>query len=110
MIYNDDEEYLIYAYPAYSPQFFGRNRWQYVTKNTDARLSMEEAKRLYDSRQYERVEIKKKIFNLKTQRYSLSNYEILGKGKKINFFKLFVVALMVFAFVGQLYISNIISF
>jgi hypothetical protein len=107
MAHNTACEYLIYAFPIYNPQSLGRNRWQLISKNSDARDCMEEARRLYKAHDYARVEVKKKSYDAKKGRYFLSTYEIIEKSRPFSLYKIFIVALLVCAFAGQLYVINI---
>jgi hypothetical protein len=110
MAHKTADEYLIYAFSNYKANLFGVNKWRFVAKDTNAENTIKQARQLYQSKKYERVEVKKKSFDSRKKQYRLSTYEILGKNRKISVYKILATALLIFALCGQLIISNIITF
>jgi len=103
------DEYIIYAFSDYKMNLFGVNKWRFVSKGNNLKSILQQARQLHISQQYQRIEVKKKSFNPKSNKYRLSTYEVFGKNKKISLYKVLATALLIFAFCGQLLMHNIIS-
>ncbi|MEM8833227.1 MAG: hypothetical protein AAGB32_01685 [Pseudomonadota bacterium] len=104
------EEYLIYGYTQYHPYNFGRNRWQFLSKNDDEQQSQKVAQEYYYSRNFDRVEIKKKYFDEEKNRYELKTVEIIDLRKKSNLYFVTVGILIFLTFLGALILNGLISF
>ena len=96
------DEYLIYGFSEYKPHLFGVNNWRFIAKNNSPDKSMAHAKELYTSNKFDRIEVKRKSFDSRKNKYSLSTYEILGKKRQINAYKILAVTLVLLAALSQL--------
>ncbi len=110
MAHKTADEYLIYAFANYKANLFGVNKWRFVSTETSADESLKQANQLYQSQKYERIEVKKKSFDPKKNRYRLSTYEVLGKNNRRKFYKILTVTFLLLALIGQIIINDMISF
>lgn len=80
-------EYTIYAYNKYCEHKIGHNKWQCVSSGKDASKALEEAEVLFNSSKFQKIEIKKKFFDKKMDRYAVSTFKVLSsKPKKPSIF------------------------
>lgn len=83
------DEYLIYVFSNYKANLFGVNKWRFIGKNSDAQKSLAQARKLYESQKFDRIEIKRKSFDSRQNKYKLSTFEVLTKSKRKIFPKIF---------------------
>jgi len=105
MAYKTVDEYIIYAFSEYKANLFGQNQWRFVSKESNPQACIRHARQLFTSQNYARIEVKKKSFNPKMNKYELSTYEVFGKNKKISLYKALVMGLITFTILGQILMS-----
>ena len=69
-------EYTIYAYNKYCEHTIGHNKWQYLSSSDNVDVALEQAKKLYESQEFEKIEVKKKAFDKKKQQNMVSTYRV----------------------------------
>ena len=72
-------EYIIYAYQDFEENRLGHNKWQVLSVVPEQDLALETAEKLYQSKDYQKIEIKKKSFDPKTKRYVASTLKTIEK-------------------------------
>lgn len=72
-------EYIIYAYQDFEKNRIGHNKWEVLSVVPEQGQAIETAERLYQSRDYKKIEIKKKSFDEKTKRYVASTFKTIEK-------------------------------
>ena len=80
----DSAEYTIYAYDNFKKEKLGHNRWQRVATITDQSQAMSQAQSLFDSRLYQKVEIKQKLFYEKKGCHVAKTLRVYESGRKSN--------------------------
>lgn len=89
-------EYIIYAYETYVVEDLGKNHWQLVLTTLDSDKACRHAEVLFTSKQYQKIEVKKKIFDEKKGRYVATTFKNFESSNKTNYLTLgaiFVLAL-----------------
>lgn len=93
-------EYSVYAYDKYCDNAIGYNKWKCILSDTNANFVYQTAENLFETQQFQKIEIKKKTFHEKKKRYLVSTSHIFKKranAGKIIFVISFIVALSCFA-------------
>lgn len=65
-------EYIVYAYKGFEKEKLGFNRWERLGTMKDSKVAIENAETLFTARQYDKIEIQKKVFNSKKGIYTSS--------------------------------------
>jgi len=100
MIKSGADEYIIYGYAQYHDGAIGYNQWQYLAKNYDPRACYTQAREFLKSHGFSRIEIKKKSFDHKRQKYSLSTMAVLGEKKRLKKEWLFAASLLLISIIA----------
>lgn len=75
-------EYTIYAYNKYCENTIGHNQWQCLSSSDNATKAIEDARILFDSSKFQKIEIKKKFFDKKKDRYAVSTFKVFDNKPK----------------------------
>jgi len=100
-------EYTIYAYNRFHNNALGYNRWQRVTTIHDSEEALTQAQNLFQSHQYEKVEIKKKAFDDKKGQHVASTYRVFESRPKKDYLVMISVILLAFIAGGLFYLIHI---
>jgi hypothetical protein len=73
------EEYLLYGYPVYEADRFGRNKWHFIAAYPAAEACLENARHLMKNAGYARLEIKRRYICAKNQKTYFKTYAVLGR-------------------------------
>jgi hypothetical protein len=65
-------EYIVYAYKGFEKEKLGFNRWERLGTMKDSKVAIENAETLFTARQYDKIEIQKKVFDHKKGIYKSS--------------------------------------
>ena len=102
MASNKGTEYTIYAYNKYCEHTIGHNKWQTLSSSDDAEFVIAQAQKFYESQKFEKIEVKKKIFDEKKQQNMVSIYKVFDNntrtmmGLKQNYISLSLLLLTIF--------------
>ncbi len=72
-------EYIIYAYQDFEVGRVGHNKWQVLSVVPEQGQAMKTAHHFYQSNDYKKIEVKKKIFDQQSKRYIASTLKTLEK-------------------------------
>lgn len=75
----DQAEYIIYAYQNFEAGKVGHNKWQVLSVVPEQEQALQTAHHFYESNDYKKIEVKKKIFDQKSKRYIASTLKTLEK-------------------------------
>jgi|GEM_PF-2373534 len=84
--------YTIYAYHQYCEDSLGYNKWQCLGNGDNALEILQEAQRLFSSAKFQKIEVKRKTFDLKKKRHLVSTWRVFDNKPKKN---IFIAAVMV---------------
>ena len=93
---NVPTQYTVYAYDKYS-DILGYNKWQCLLNSDNKKRALAEAERLFDTDKFQKIEVKKKVFNPKQKRYCASTYRVLDTRPKRNLLLIGALALLAFS-------------
>ena len=79
---NIPPEYTIYAYNKYCEHKIGHNKWQCLSSGKDACKVLQEAEIFFNSSKFQKVEVKKKFFDKKNDRYAISTFKVFSNKSK----------------------------
>ena len=80
-------QYSIYAYNQYSEGEIGKNKWIKLQSDTNKTLIFDEAKKLYESEKFDKIEVKQKLFDRRKQRNQMKTVHILGRNPQKKLYK-----------------------
>jgi hypothetical protein len=100
-------EYNIYAYHKYCEDAIGYNKWQCLSNGKNSLEVLSEAERLFKSKKFEKIEIKKIVFDQKNNRYLASTFHVLDNHSKKNIFVISAMVLLSFL-CGGLFILELL--
>lgn len=72
-------EYIIYAYQHFEAGRVGHNKWQVLSVVPEQDQALKTAHHFYQSKDYKKIEVKKKVFDEKSKRYTASTLKVLEK-------------------------------
>lgn len=98
-------EYIIYAYDSYAGDDLGKNHWQRILNSNDVEKACRHAEVLFAAQQYQKIEIKKKIFDEKKGRYICSTFKNFEHKPKNNYFILAAIFFLALSSVGLFTLS-----
>lgn len=78
-------EYKIYAYNKYSKDMIGYNKWQCLSSGQDASQVLLEAERLFDSNEFQKIEVMKKFFDDKENKPTVATFRVYETKSKKTF-------------------------
>lgn len=93
-------EYSIYTFDMPKGKQKGQNKWQKHATIEDMDKALNEAQALYDSAQFQKIEVKKKFFDAKTNRNIDMTLKIYERKPKKDFTAILVMAFAVLCGVG----------
>lgn len=99
-------EYRIYAYHNYDSAQIGQNHWSLLNSGGNQEEILQKAEKLYQTQQYQKIEVQKKAFSDKKGKYVVSTYRTFSEKKKNNYFMLLAITLLAFASVGSFYLKH----
>ena len=100
-------EYTIYAYDHFQEQLLGQNRWQKLGSLDNPENALEKASNLFKSRQYEKIEIKKTVFDSKSGQNIATTYRVFENHKNRDNYMVFTAALLLaFSILGLIYLQH----
>jgi len=99
-------KYMIYAYPSYDSTCIGQNRWSLLNSGHDQEEILQKAENMYQTQQYQKIEVQKKTFNNKKGKYVISTHRIFTEKSKNNYLMLATIFLLAFASVGLFYLKH----
>ncbi len=76
--------YSIYVYDKFVDGKMGANKWIMLQSDNDKVRILKEAKKLYDTQRYQKIEIKEKSFDSKKQRNKIQTVQVFGKTHNHN--------------------------
>ncbi len=100
-------EYTIYAYNKYCENLIGHNKWQCISTGENPSKVLEEAERLFDSEQFQKIEVKKKTFNQKKKRHFVSTFHVFDHQPKRNFLLLVGMIIIALSFTSLIFLEII---
>ena len=98
-------QYTVYAYNQYEDQMVGHNHWQRILTSDNAKQAILRAESLYETHRYQKIEIKKKVFDSQIGTHIDSVYKTYNEKQGRN---MYTVGMMALAIVSccALYLSN----
>jgi hypothetical protein len=93
-------QYSIYAYSDYRPDRFGHNQWRCLGQMDCAEKAVQQAKRLFQSQKFAKIEIKKKFFDIKKNCHLVSTFQVLERKKIQQKTLLYCLGVIVLAALG----------
>ncbi len=103
--HNIPAEYTIYAYDKYRENMIGHNKWQCISTGQDPSKVLEQAEQLFDSEQFQKIEVKKKFFDKKKKRHFVSTFHVLDHRPQKDFLLLVGLTVIIFSFVSLLFLE-----
>lgn len=98
-------EYTIYAYNKYCENLIGHNKWQCLLTGKDPSQVLEEAERLFDSEEFQKIEVKKKIFDQKKKRHFVSTFQVFDHQPKKNLLVLAGMTIITLSFTSLVFLE-----
>lgn len=101
---NPETEYTIYAYNSFQTEKIGHNKWTRLSSMQAESEALVKAERLFESRLYQKVEVKKKSFDQKSGRYIARTHKVYQIAPRKDVMTLLSVLLLAFASAGLFYL------
>lgn len=103
---SDTTEYVIYGYDSFEDEKLGTNHWQLIASGSDCEEMVSRAETLFNSAQYQKIEIKQKTFNTRKGKHIASTYKIYEQKPDIKIMPIIAILLIAFSLVGLIYLEN----
>lgn len=97
-------EYIIYSYPRASKSNDNLARWTREMSSSDLDHVQSKAKYLFETRQFKKIEIQKKYFDLRQKKIKAKTFQIYGDTKSANYTILVMILLLSFISAGLFYL------
>ncbi len=98
-------EYSVYAYSHFKDDELGHNHWKRVMVGSDVSAILLQAEKLFCSEKYQKIEIKKKIFDDKKGRNVASTFRIFENKSQNKYVRIGTVLLLTISCAGLLYLK-----
>lgn len=97
-------EYILYAYDHGKPDARSPERWKKLLTSYDVTEAVEQARHLFDSQKYRKIEIQKKYFDRKEGRLKAATLRTYGTNKALNLYVFWSITLLAVASAGLFYL------